>query len=97
MWEQMRNQLNGLHKKLQQKPDSEKMGYAVCPGGILNAYREGDITFSNAVESLNEWALSQGAKNTEQRLCEISKWVHDCVSFGGTVEQVEDYLRKNFA
>jgi len=40
----------------------------------------------------------EGAKNyTQQRLCEISKWVHDCVSFGGTVEQVEDYLRKNFA
>ena len=27
----------------------------------------------------------------------LAKWVHDCVSFGGTVEQVEDYLRKNFA
>ena len=27
----------------------------------------------------------------------LAKWVHDCVSFGGTVEQVEDYLRKSFA
>ncbi len=65
MWEQMRNQLNELHKKLQQKPDSEKMGYAVCPGGILNAYRECDITFQQAVRAIEEWALSKGAKNTE--------------------------------
>lgn len=27
----------------------------------------------------------------------LAKWVHDCVSFGGSVEQVEDYFRKNFA
>jgi hypothetical protein len=68
MWKQMRNQLNELHKKLQQKPDSEKMGYAVCPGGILNAYREADITFKQTVKAIEEWALSQGAKNTEQQV-----------------------------
>jgi hypothetical protein len=68
MWNSMRNELNELHQRLQEKPDSEKMGYAVCPGGILNAYREGDITFKQAVKAIEEWALSQGAKNTEQQV-----------------------------
>ena len=62
MWKQMRNQLNELHEKLSQKPENEKMGFAFCPGGVLNAYREGDITFERAVEVLNEWAVSKGAK-----------------------------------
>jgi len=68
MWEQMRNELNELHQRLEQKPDSEKIGYACCPGGILNAYREADITFAQAVKAIEEWALSKGAKNTEQLL-----------------------------
>jgi hypothetical protein len=68
MWNSMRNELNELHQRLQEKPDSEKMGYACCPGGILNAYREADITFKQAVKAIEEWALSQGAKNTEQQV-----------------------------
>jgi hypothetical protein len=68
MWNSMLNELNELHTRLEQKPDSEKMGYACCPGGILNAYREADITFAQAVKAIEDWALSQGAKNTEQQL-----------------------------
>ena len=64
----MRAERIALHQRLEEKPDSEKMGYACCPGGILNAYREADITFKQAVKAIEEWALSQGAKNTEQQL-----------------------------
>ncbi len=40
----------------------------------------------------------QRPKNTSSKIdyAKLAKWVHDCVSFGGSKEQVEDYLRKNF-
>lgn len=63
----MREQINELHTKLSEKPDSEKMGFCLSPGGILNAYREGDISFTRAVERLTEWAVSQRSEDTEQQ------------------------------
>lgn len=59
MWDSMRKELNELHERLKGKPDGEKMGYAGCPGGVLNAYREADITFEQAVKAIEEWAVSQ--------------------------------------
>jgi hypothetical protein len=38
---------------LQKKP--KKIGYQSSPGDILNAYREGDITFEEAVKELEAW------------------------------------------
>ncbi len=38
-------EIKNLHPKL-------KLGYKVSPGGILNAYREGDLTFNEAVAEL---------------------------------------------
>jgi hypothetical protein len=64
----MRNELIELHQRLEQNPDSEKMGYDVCPGGILIAYREADITFTQAVKAIEDWAITQSAKNTEQQV-----------------------------
>lgn len=51
-WEEKVEQLNKLHKELQQKPPSEKKGYSLHPGGILNAYREGDLSFDEAILEL---------------------------------------------
>lgn len=56
-WNLMRNEINNLHKKLLQKPASERMGYPLVAGGILNAYREGDVSFDDAIEQLKEWAF----------------------------------------
>lgn len=38
-------QINDLHQKLQDKPEKDKLGYQISVGGILNAYREGDLSF----------------------------------------------------
>lgn len=54
-WDQMIKEVNFLIKRLQQKPDSEKAGHSPNPGSILNAYREGDLTFNEAVEELERW------------------------------------------
>jgi len=51
-WEEKVEQLNKLHTELQQKPDSEKKGYSLHPGGILNAFREGDLSFREAILEL---------------------------------------------
>ena len=54
-WEEQRQQLNELHKKLLTKPETEKKGYVVHPGGILNAYREADIDFGTALMRLKAY------------------------------------------
>jgi hypothetical protein len=51
-WEEKRSLINELHRQLQEKPDSEKQGYSLHPGGILNAYREADISFQEALDAL---------------------------------------------
>ena len=53
-WEGMRLRINTLHMALQEKPLSEKLGYALCPEGILNAYREADISSEAAVAQLKD-------------------------------------------
>ena len=47
--------LNALHKKImnyKRKHPKERLGFALSTGGILNAYREGDITFKKAIKYL---------------------------------------------
>jgi len=51
----MVKEVNALVERLQQKPDSKKDGYSYNPGSILNAYREGDLTFDKAVKELERW------------------------------------------
>ena len=53
-WEQMRQELNRIHERLLQKPDSEKLAYQLSFGSILNAYREGDISFAEAIDQLDK-------------------------------------------
>ena len=51
-WNSKRKELNILHRDLQNKPEREKLGYQLSLGGILNAYRWGDISFGEACELL---------------------------------------------
>jgi len=48
--------VNELHGVLQEKPDDKKLPFQRSPGGILNAYREGDLSFDDAVMHLEDWA-----------------------------------------
>lgn len=47
--------VNVLMKWLAHKPQSLKSGYLSSPSGILSAYREGDLMFTEAVAALEEW------------------------------------------
>ena len=52
-WEEMAKQIRVLVKRLNQKP--KKNGFVCAPGGILNAYREGDLSHNQAVRELGHW------------------------------------------
>lgn len=52
-WDQMADEVYALIVRLRQKP--EKTAFALGPGQILNAYREGDISFEEAVEIIQKW------------------------------------------
>lgn len=54
-WDSMIAEVNNLSKRLQKKPRQLKKGYYLKPGSILNAYREGDVTFKKAVAELKKW------------------------------------------
>jgi len=56
-WEQMALEVLALIKRLQKKP--VKTLYYFCPGSILKAYREGDLTFKKAVRALETWKKSK--------------------------------------
>ena len=62
-WEKMADEVHDLIVRLRQKP--EKRGYQLSPGGILNAYREGDLTFEQATAVIDGW------KDDRARLCEV--------------------------
>jgi len=47
--------VNVLMRVLKNKPTYLKIGYLLHPSGILNAYREGDLTFNQAVKELERW------------------------------------------
>jgi len=66
IWSEKREQVNALVLELQQKPEGEMMGYALNAAGILNAYREGDVLFDDAVAQLEEWAIKYAAQQSVQ-------------------------------
>jgi len=61
-WDQKRKQINRLLKELQRKPANEMLGHWRTPESILNAYREGDLLFPDALQELKEWAIEYAQK-----------------------------------
>ena len=61
-WANMALEVIALISRLQNKPTEMKMGYSLSPGGILNAYREGDLTFKQAVKALEKWRQGKQGK-----------------------------------
>jgi hypothetical protein len=59
--------LNHLHKSLAAKPKELRMGYGLHPRGILNAYREGDLSFDEACDILSSVQFSAVAAERKQR------------------------------
>jgi len=51
-WNTLVSHVNELRCMLDAKPRHLRLGYHASLGGILNAYREGDLSFSAAVEAL---------------------------------------------
>lgn len=51
-WDEKVEELNKLHRELQEKPQGERKGFILSVGGILNAYREGDLSFKDACNLL---------------------------------------------
>lgn len=54
-WEEKRGKLNELHRELEMKPEIAKKGFNADPGSILNAYREADISFTEAIYHLDKY------------------------------------------
>lgn len=53
-WDRMINEVDALRRRLREKPQELRIGYSITPGGILNAYCEGDILFEQAVAELTK-------------------------------------------
>jgi len=51
-WAALAAAANVINAKLKRKPRRFKLGYQLSPGGILNAFREGDLTFKQAVRAI---------------------------------------------
>jgi hypothetical protein len=68
-WEAMKEEVTALVLRLQQKPDKLKLGFQVSAEGILNAYREGDISFADAADLLENLPCKPS-----QQLPAVKKW-----------------------
>lgn len=66
-WDELVNQVNDLHGMLAEKPRQLRIGYQCSPGGILNAYREGDLTFNEAVKEIEQLARTNKQGNGLKR------------------------------
>lgn len=55
-WDALVVAVNILHALVQRKPRSKRIPFQLSPSGILNAYREGDVTFNQAVKHIERWA-----------------------------------------
>jgi len=65
-WDTLVDKLNEIHAKLKTKPDKYKVGYSLSFGGILNAYREGDLNFEEAIKELKKAMFYEARKMIEQ-------------------------------
>jgi hypothetical protein len=54
-WAALVHLVNRTIQQLQRKPVELRGGYYLEPGSILNAYREGDLTFDAAKKALETW------------------------------------------
>ncbi len=54
-WEGLVVGLNCIHSKLQRKPRRFRTGHMLHPAGILSAYRDGDVSFKQAIRELEQW------------------------------------------
>ncbi len=52
-WDDVVRWSNAIRKTLNEKPTDLKAGYQLSFGGILNAYREGDLNFKEAIIALD--------------------------------------------
>lgn len=55
---------NNIRQALNSKPLNQKIGYQISPGGILNAYREGDINFKEACKRIEELINPQNSEGS---------------------------------
>lgn len=62
-WDSKREQVNKLVEELQGKPNEFMLGHFEYPESILNAYREGDVSFGDAVQELQRWSYRFVEKN----------------------------------
>ena len=52
LWDSRVQLANEIRELLDKKPNKFKKKFSSHPGSILNAYREGDLTFDDAVKML---------------------------------------------
>lgn len=67
-WTNLVSEANKIRKELDGKPEELKIGYWLSPGSILNAYREGDLTFNEAVKELTKRTSQAPAEKHAERM-----------------------------
>lgn len=78
-WRNLVEQANKIRDCLDEKPDELKRGYTISFEGILNAYREGDLTFEEAKQKLAEVKAVPLDAVVMQKIAEVvEKYGLDC-------------------
>ncbi len=65
-YDAIRAEINRLHVIMENAPDTEKMGFSCSIGGILNAYREGDISFARAIKEIIKAREAEAPKDARE-------------------------------
>ena len=101
-WEDLVEQVNAARRLLDDKPRHLRLGYVLEPGSILNAYREGDLSFAEARDVLasaafrEAMALSTGvSRDVRQR--EVPEAGRDVAELRGAPAPAVDVLGQPLA
>lgn len=85
-WKHVVDIANAARKLLDDKPSDQRIAFGGHPGSILNAYREGDATFTEAVEAIR----ALGEKDRVQ----IARLAQALLSVTTVLESVNDEHRR---
>lgn len=65
-WNSAVEAVNAIRHMLNSKPSRLRFGHHLSPGGILNAYREGDLSFIEAVDAIDKLVKLRELTNAQR-------------------------------
>jgi len=92
-WELQVKLAHDIRVMLDDKPSELKIGYSICAGGILNAYREGDLNFEEAVKAIEKLKTRQPFAPKELTLISDEEITKACRDYESDSQKIWDDSR----